>query len=153
MKRKDARLTGLLALAGASAFCSITAAAAPAMGGVITFTGALLAPSFTVSAGRATGAYVSTAVGTQTTDTSGRSTYVMFFPEPTNPPNAELSLSVANARDANALTTSFRDGQGRIVKPGADGAWFVGALGGTLSMHANDDIPAATPVTIVTSYR
>ena len=123
-------------------------------GGTITFLGALAAPSFSVYVG-APGARTSTAAQNQTTDTSGRTTYVTFLPEPNNPPNADLSLSVAgHARSADVLSAGFRDGKGHAVKPGAGGTYHLGALGGTLSMRVADAAPPSpAQVTLLTSYR
>ncbi|SAK58963.1 hypothetical protein [Caballeronia ptereochthonis] len=142
-------------LASATVCCSLAAEATAATGGVITFTGALVAPSFDVSVGSAPGSHAPFAAQTQITDTRGRTTYVTFVPEPNNPPNAEVSLSVAgHATGADALAADFTDGKGHIVRPDARGTYHVGALGGTLSMRANDDAPASPKqVTLMTNYR
>ncbi|KND54402.1 hypothetical protein BPUN_4736 [Candidatus Paraburkholderia kirkii] len=150
---RDATRPGRIALASALAGCLVATAATAATGGVITFTGALVAPSFDVSVGgSAPGSHASVA---QTQIASGKTTYVTFVPEPNNPPNAELSLSVAgHATGADTLAADFRDGKGHVVGPDARGTYHVGALGGTLSMRAKDDAPSSpTRVTLMTNYR
>jgi|GEM_PF-1865242 len=151
-KLRGAILAGQIALAGATAYCSVAGAAT---GGVIHFTGALVASPFDVSVGHAGGSRTSTAAETHMTDTAGRTTYVTFLPDPHNPPNAELSLSTASgAGAAKAVTATFTDGRGRLLRPDAAGKYYVGALGGTLSMRANGgDSSSAENVTLVTSYR
>ncbi|BAN22450.1 hypothetical protein [Caballeronia insecticola] len=146
-KLRGASLAGRIALMGATVYCSVAAAAS---GGVIYFTGALVAPPFDVSVGPTAGSGISTSAQTRMTDTSGRTTYVNFLSDAHDPPNAELQLS-ANAR---AVVATFRDGRGQLVKPDAGGKYHVGALGGTLSMRANDGAsPSETRVTLTTTYR
>ena len=149
-----AALRGTIALAGAALCCSVAAQTTLAPGGTITFIGALAAPSFSVSVATSAGGRAPTAAQNQTTDTSGRTTYVTFLPEPNNPPNADLSLSVAgHARSADVLSVDFRDGKGHVVKPGAGGTYHLGALGGTLSMRVADAAPQfPAQATLLTSY-
>lgn len=150
-----AALVGKIAVMSATACFSIAGEATAAAGGTVTFIGAILAPSFAMSVGSAAHAQGSTAAPTQITGTRGGTTFVSFLPVPYSPTNADVSLSVAGqARTADALTASFTDHKGRVVKPGPSGAYFVGAMGGTLSMRTKDDAPpSGTAVTLVTSYR
>lgn len=149
-KLRAASLIARIALASATVYCSV-AVAGSASGGVIYFTGALVASPFDISVGHTAGLRVSTAAEAHMTDTSGRTTYVTFLPDAHNPPNAELQLSAASA---GAVSATFRDGRGRLVKPDAAGTYRVGALGGTLSMRPGDDTsPSATQVTLTTTYR
>jgi hypothetical protein len=144
--------TASMILAGTMAYCA--AASAGSGGGVIYFTGGLLAPQFDISVGTPTASGASTAARTQRIDTSGRTAYVNLSPEPHDSPSAELSLSVAGrAVAADALATRFSDSQGNTVRPGAGGTYHVGALGGTLSMRTKDETSAlATRVTLTTNY-
>lgn len=147
-------MAGKIALAGAVICGSVGAAATTVPGGVITFIGALVAPPFAVSVGSTAGTHVLTASQMSMQGKSGRTTYVSFVPEKNNSSSADLTLSVAGrARSADALTTSFTDGKGRTVTPGADGRYHVGVLGGTLSMRAPDDAPpGGAQVTLTTNY-
>ncbi|WP_244207010.1 hypothetical protein [Caballeronia pedi] len=138
-------------MASATVYCSVEAAAA---GGVIYFSGALVAPPFNVSVEPSGGSRISATAGTHMTETGGRTTYVTFLPDPHNPPKAELTLSTASgAGRAGTVTATFKDGKGRLVKPDAAGKYEVGPLGGTLSMRAHDYAsPSAEGVTLVTIY-
>jgi hypothetical protein len=157
MKNENLRvatLAGRIALTIATVCAPVAVMAAPATGGVITFVGALTAPGFTISAGAVTGAHASTATQTQGTDTRDGTTYVSFVSDPHNPSNADVSLSVVGqATSANTLAARFRDGKGRIVKPNAGGMYHVGALGGTLSVRANDKATSPALVTLITNYQ
>ncbi|SAL62446.1 hypothetical protein AWB70_05701 [Caballeronia cordobensis] len=157
MKRNGAHVTLLIALTGASVLYPMTGAATTRVpGGVITFRGALVAPPFDVSIGTTPTLGVSTAEQTRSGESSGNTLYVTYGADPRNPPNADVSLSVAGhaTNGGQALAASFSDGKGRKMTPGIGGEYHLGALGGTLAIRAKDDASSsATRVTIVTNYR
>jgi type 1 fimbria pilin len=147
------RRAGQLALASAVLYAAM--ASAGTNGGVIYFTGAIVAPPFEVSVGPAAAASAATAP-TRIDHASGRTAQVMFSAEPHESPSAELSMSVIGhgpASGARLLATRFTDSKGNTTPSRANGTYHVGRLGGTLSMRALDDTPASvTRVLLMTSY-
>ncbi|MDR5778742.1 hypothetical protein QCE63_04760 [Caballeronia sp. LZ065] len=147
-----ARSAGQLVLASAVSYCAM--ASAGTNGGVITFTGSIVASSFDVSVG--SGNAVATASPKRIDQTSGRTAHVMFSAEPGESPSAAVSTSVIGhspASGARLLATGFVDSKGNTMPSDAGGTYHVGRLGGTLSMHALDDTPASvTRVLLTTSY-
>lgn len=147
-----ARRAGQLVLASAMSYCAM--ASAGTNGGVIYFTGSIVAPPFDVSVG--SGNASATASPKRIDQMSGRTAHVMFSAEPSDAPSAAVSMSVIGhspASGARVLATRFTDSRGNTTPSDAGGTYHVGKLGGTLSMRALDDTPASvTRVLLTTSY-
>ncbi|MDR5756291.1 hypothetical protein [Caballeronia sp. LZ035] len=147
-----ARRAGQLVLASAVTYCAM--ASAGTNGGVIYFTGSIVAPPFDVSVGSGNGS--ATPSPKRIDEMSGRTAHVMFSAEPSDAPSAAVSTLVIGhspASGSRLLATRFIDSEGNTTPSDSGGTYHVGKLGGTLSMHALDDTPASvTRVLLTTSY-
>ncbi|WP_159835529.1 hypothetical protein [Burkholderia sp. 8Y] len=134
-------------MAGAAACVAMSANAYTMPGGTITFRGALVSPPFAVLARSPVHAGAAT-----TLSRNGRTATVAFDAYPNSTPNAVVSLMVDNHRArSDALVADFVDGNGHRIAAASDGAYFIGASGGMLSMQSK--APSAMRVTLVTEYR
>lgn len=109
-------------------------------GGTIVFTGALFAPSYSISTGRTahSGASTTQSVSTQK-DTNA--TTVTFTALPGGLPSADITLTASGER--------FIDGNNRRIKPNKNGAYHIAATGGVLSIPTQ----AANTIAVFTNYQ
>jgi hypothetical protein len=109
-------------------------------GGTIVITGALVAPSYSISMQSATH---SSAFATQTVSArkEADATTVTFTALPGGLPSADVTVTTTGER--------FIDGNSRRVTRNKSGAYHIGATGGVLSIPAQ----AAKDITIVTHYQ
>jgi hypothetical protein len=142
-------------IGGFSAMASVSAAAMAftVPGGIIYFRGSLVAPPFSVAAQAAglPGAFVAQN-STEADGTSGQAATVTFIAPPYSTPNAEVALTATtDAGSAAAMRTGFVDGRGKHIRPASNGAYHIGATGGTLSMQPVQANGGAA-VTVTTTY-
>lgn len=146
-----------MAITGIAATLFASGSVSAADGGTISFTGAIVAPSFSINSANVTGSPQAFTVEHKPrgNDTATPAATVTFAAAPSSPPSADISLALLNhARVGQSVLANFADGAGRRVVPGADGAYYVGASGGVLSLNARTGVGAAkdTAVIVMTSY-
>jgi hypothetical protein len=135
-----AKQVGYGAILGAAVMFGSSAHAVMGSGGTIVITGALVAPSYSISMQSAAH---SSAFATQTVAArkDADATTVTFTALPGGLPSADVTVTTKGER--------FIDGNSRRITRNKNGAYHIGATGGVLSIPAQ----AANGATIVTSYQ
>lgn len=145
-------------LGAVAAMATLVAAPMPAeaaSGGVISFSGAIVAPQLEISAAPAL-APASARVDAKDARLarSGSAVTLTFSAPPGVATGADVALQVnsgATARNGDALAERFVDSRGRVFRAASDGHYRVGRDGGVLSLAPKNAAPD-TRVTVVVSY-
>jgi hypothetical protein len=134
----------------------MVAVPACAQGGTITFTGAIVAPAYEISAVAGSASVRTESVATDGGGASG--TTISFVALPGSAPAADVALMTANPmRQDNlavsrAVAVSMVNRAGKQLAPDADGHYKLDRHGAVMELKSASATPGGTPLVVLVSY-
>jgi hypothetical protein len=155
MKTDKQTVRRLAGAAGLFALTGMVAVPACAQGGTITFTGAIVAPAYEISAVAG-----SASVRTESVNYDGgvSGTTVSFIALPGSAPAADVALMTANPGEqdsqvvSRAVTVSLVNRAGKQLTPDADGHYKLDQHGAVMELKSASATPGGTPLVVLVSY-
>jgi type 1 fimbria pilin len=156
MKTDKQTVRRLAGAAGLVALTGMVAVPAFAQGGTITFTGAIVAPAYEISAAAGSASVRTESVNYDGGGASG--TIVSFIALPGSAPAADVALTTANPGKqdsqviSRAVAVSMVNSVGKQLAADADGHYKLDQHGAVMELKSASATPGGTPLVVMVSY-